>query len=268
VQSVGCGRRRRHHQCPRPRQRQRRPLRRHRARPHDPRRRHHVGAGFFVVDADPATTTDPLDADSDDGGIPDGEEDTNGNGRIDAGEGDPNVGADDTLDLDGDGLDEAGERRIGTDPRDADSDDDGVSDGDEPDFDEDTDGDGRINALDPDSDGDGLKDGTELGVTTPDGDTDVGAGNFVADADPGGADADADGIGDLVDNCPDVDNGDQEDADDDGTGDACDDDADGDGYADRLSVAGGGLTSCAASTPTSPPGLALGLLLLRRRRRG
>jgi len=144
-----------------------------------------VGAGFFVADADPVSTTDPLDPDSDDGGLGDGVEDVDGNGRVDAGEGDPELGADDdTVDLDGDGLGEAEERRIGTDPRDADSDDDGVSDGDEPAFDEDTDGDGRINALDPDSDGDGLKDGTELGVTTPDDDTDVGAGDFVPDADP------------------------------------------------------------------------------------
>ncbi len=144
-----------------------------------------VGAGFFVADADPASTTDPLDRDTDDGGISDSDEDENGNGRIDAGEGDPTDGNDDDLlDLDGDGLGEAAERLVGTDPRDADSDDDGVIDGDESDFSVDTDGDGRVNALDPDSDGDGLKDGTELGVTTPGRDTDVGAGNFVADADP------------------------------------------------------------------------------------
>jgi hypothetical protein len=48
----------------------------------------------------------------------------------------------------------------------------------------DTDGDGLINALDPDSDDDGLFDGTERGVTVPGPDTDVAAGNFVADADP------------------------------------------------------------------------------------
>ncbi len=41
----------------------------------------------FVPDADPTTTTDPLDADTDDGGVPDGGpegEDVNGNGAIEA----------------------------------------------------------------------------------------------------------------------------------------------------------------------------------------
>ena len=44
----------------------------------------------FVRDADPTTTTDPLDEDSDDDGLLDGEEDLNGNGRVDDGETDPN----------------------------------------------------------------------------------------------------------------------------------------------------------------------------------
>jgi MYXO-CTERM domain-containing protein len=73
---------------------------------------------------------------------------------------------------------------IGTDPNDADTDDDGVKDGDEPNWRDDTDGDGLINPLDPDSDNDGLFDGTELGVTTPGPDTDVSKGHFKADADP------------------------------------------------------------------------------------
>ena len=46
---------------------------------------------IFQWDLDPATTTDPLDADSDDDGLSDGEEDTNLNGRTDAGESDPNI---------------------------------------------------------------------------------------------------------------------------------------------------------------------------------
>jgi hypothetical protein len=49
-----------------------------------------LGAGHFIADADPATTSDPLDSDSDDDGVSDGEEDANHNGRVDAGEGDPN----------------------------------------------------------------------------------------------------------------------------------------------------------------------------------
>jgi uncharacterized repeat protein (TIGR01451 family) len=88
------------------------------------------------------------------------------------------------LDSDGDGIPDAVERRIGTDPFDADSDDDGVLDGQEPDFDKDTDGDGLINALDPDSDNDGLFDGTELGLGCANPATNVKRGRCRADADP------------------------------------------------------------------------------------
>ena len=45
----------------------------------------------FVPDLDPATTTNPLLADSDGDGILDGLEDSNQNGRVDAGESDPNT---------------------------------------------------------------------------------------------------------------------------------------------------------------------------------
>jgi hypothetical protein len=45
----------------------------------------------FLPYLDPATTTDPLLADTDGDGIFDGVEDLNQNGRVDAGEGDPNV---------------------------------------------------------------------------------------------------------------------------------------------------------------------------------
>ncbi len=147
-----------------------------------------VSAGHFVPDADPTTTTSMVDADTDSGGVPDGAEDWNLNGAIDAGETDPNDASDDvaSVDTDGDGLSDELELTIGTDPYNADSDNDGVLDGDEHNFADDTDGDGLINAMDPDSDGDGLFDGTEMGITTADlgPDTDVTAGFFVPDADP------------------------------------------------------------------------------------
>ena len=145
-------------------------------------------AGHCVPDADGgATTTNPLDADTDDGGVPDGAEDFNLDGAIDAGEGDPNDPTDDSnlIDTDGDGLTDGVEIAIGTDPNDADSDDDGALDGDEPNYADDTDGDGTINALDPDSDGDGILDGTELGFDCGNAATNPAAGNCVPDADGG-----------------------------------------------------------------------------------
>ncbi|MGK3997754.1 hypothetical protein [Sorangium sp. So ce1024] len=149
-----------------------------------------VLAGHCVPDGDAgATTTDPLDADTDNGGVPDGSEDANLNGVLDPGETDPTTGhgADDrqNVDSDGDGLSDALEAYIGTDPNDADTDDDGVQDGHEPNPTDDTDGDGLINALDVDSDNDGLFDGTELGLGCNGPGTDVTAGNCVPDGDSG-----------------------------------------------------------------------------------
>ncbi|MBI2377139.1 MAG: thrombospondin type 3 repeat-containing protein [Deltaproteobacteria bacterium] len=63
----------------------------------------------FRPDADPATETDPTDADTDDGTVKDGTEDTNRNGKIDGGERDPNVGADDIPPLCGNGRPDEGE---------------------------------------------------------------------------------------------------------------------------------------------------------------
>ncbi len=51
----------------------------------------------YAADQDPSTTTDPLDADSDHGGIGDGVEDTNHDGKKDAHEGDPNDLRDDSM---------------------------------------------------------------------------------------------------------------------------------------------------------------------------
>jgi hypothetical protein len=48
-----------------------------------------------IADADPSTTTGILSPDTDHGGIKDGDEDTNHDGKVDPGEGDPNDPADD-----------------------------------------------------------------------------------------------------------------------------------------------------------------------------
>ena len=53
----------------------------------------------LVPDAQPVTTTDPLDADSDDDGLEDGQEDLDLDGGVDAQESDPSM-----FDTDGDGL--------------------------------------------------------------------------------------------------------------------------------------------------------------------
>ncbi len=60
-----------------------------------------VARGCFVADADPTTTTDPRSRDTDAGGLPDGAEDRDGNGRRDAGETDPlDPGDDDPMSCD------------------------------------------------------------------------------------------------------------------------------------------------------------------------
>ena len=72
---------------------------------------------MFQPDTDPATTTDPLNPDTDGGGVLDGNEDIDMDGFVDAGEIDPTVGnAADDVDMDGDGLPDAVETTIGTDP--------------------------------------------------------------------------------------------------------------------------------------------------------
>ncbi len=143
-----------------------------------------------IADGDSgATVTDPLNADTDGGGVKDGSEDVNRNGVEDAGETDPTAGngADDStpVDTDGDGLSNVLEVALGTDPNDADTDDDGVSDGQEPNLADDNDGDGLINALDPDSDNDGLYDGTEMGLPCVPPATDPSKKHCIADADGG-----------------------------------------------------------------------------------
>ena len=178
--------------------------------------------GVFTPDADPTTTTDPNDPDSDNDGLADGVEDTNadgatgntigGTGTAGSGETDPN-----NSDTDGDGLRDGDEASgtgplavIGpTDPLDTDTDDGGTEDGAEvladgtdpatDPFDDaaaDPDNDGLSNAQegvlgtdpnDSDSDNDGIDDGDEVGND---------ATLNLGDTDPLDADSDDDGLAD------------------------------------------------------------------------
>jgi hypothetical protein len=65
-------------------------------------------ADLFLPDADPTTTTDPMDWDTDDGSVSDGAEDVNLNGRRDSGERDPKFGPDDVVGEDREFLVEGG----------------------------------------------------------------------------------------------------------------------------------------------------------------
>ncbi|MFO0755399.1 MAG: MopE-related protein [Byssovorax sp.] len=153
-----------------------------------------------------ATKTNPLKADTDGGGVIDGSEDSNLDGIVDPGEGDPNSKGDDkkVKDADKDGLSDALEVMLGASPNDADSDDDGLLDGEEPNPADDHDGDGKKNVMDADSDGDGLFDGTEAGKACGDPDTSASAHVCIADADDASttgvlqADTDKGGVKDGV----------------------------------------------------------------------
>ena len=166
-----------------------------------------TGFGAFVADVDPLTTTSMLNTDTDRGGVPDGAEDPNGNGAVDFKELNPLNPGDDVvppLDFDGDGRTDDEEDIVGSDPHDPDSDDDGVTDGDEPNWNLDLDQDGKLAVLDPDADNDQIMDGTELGVTndTVGPGTDLTTSVFVADSDPStrtsaaNADTDSGGVPD------------------------------------------------------------------------
>ncbi len=147
-----------------------------------------IGKKHCRPDLDTKTTTNPLLKDTDGGGMSDGSEDPNLDGKQDTGETDPTKGhgSDDAsvVDTDKDGLSDALEATLGSNPKDADSDDDGLLDGLEHNPSDDTDGDGKKNVLDVDSDGDGIKDGTEDGKGCGDPATDATKGNCTADADP------------------------------------------------------------------------------------
>src|SRR5262249_23649135 len=145
-----------------------------------------------------------------------------------------------------DGLTDAQETAIGTDPNDADSDDDGVLDGWEVTPGVDSDGDGLINALDPDSDNDGLFDGTEMGFDCSNPDTDASKKVCIPDADhgvtkPSPIDADTDDGG-VIDGGEDlnhngvVDPGEINPTTGHGADDATFQDSDGDGLPDAIEV--------------------------------
>ncbi|MDX9720062.1 MAG: Ig-like domain-containing protein [Myxococcota bacterium] len=189
-------------------------------------------------------------------------------------------------DGDSDGLPDSWEELNGLSPTSADTDADGISDGDEvgdvldP---ADTDDDGVLDALDTDSDGDGILDIDEAGddvLATPPVDTD---GDGIPDYRD--SDSDSDGVDDGVDNCRLVANADQLDTDGDGEGDACDNPVvvveelveEGDLVVEGDDIngldfpgGGGGGCGCALHTKTASPWLGLAMLaffLLRRRRR-
>ncbi len=162
------------------------------------------GSGCFIADTDPSSTTDPLRADTDAGGVSDGDEDWDRDGAVGAWEIDPERGADD-VDTDGDGIWDILEQLCPLDGGaidDADSDGDGLDDSEE--WLEDLDGDGWANFCDEDSDGDGLEDVYE-GEEDSDGD---GIPNYEdTDSDGDGTpdeeellyDDDCDGVGNAYD---------------------------------------------------------------------
>ncbi|HMV67093.1 MAG TPA: DUF4215 domain-containing protein, partial [Myxococcota bacterium] len=130
---------------------------------------------MYVAASDPVSPLRPCG----DGVIQPGE--TCDDGGVVLGDGCSSVCQLEPVDRDHDGLDAIAELAAGTSDLDADSDDDGLSDGDE------VHGSGPLEAwgptspTDPDTDGDGISDGVEVGLTA--GTADTGPG-FVPDADP------------------------------------------------------------------------------------
>lgn len=189
--------------------------------------------GDGLTDSEEATLgTDPNDADTDGGGVNDGTEVSNGTDPLDASD---DVPSSTGTDSDGDGLTNVQEAALGTDPNDKDTDDDGLSDGQEV----------NTYGTDPrkaDTDGGGMSDGDEVeqgknplnssdDSFTPtaddsDGDGLSNAREAVLGTDPNDKDTDNDGLTDY-----------QEDKI--YNTDPLDGDTDGDGYNDGDEVASG-----------------------------
>ncbi|MFY1830716.1 cell envelope biogenesis protein OmpA, partial [Myxococcus fulvus] len=143
------------------------------------------------VDDSPASYAWVITADSDGDGLTDAEEVALGT--------DPN-----NADTDGDGLPDGIEVKVaGTDPLDDDTDDDGLLDGNEDANHNGLVDDGETDPKKADTDGDGLTDGLELGLTEPQG-TDTDPARFTPDADPStktdplNADTDGGGVRDGI----------------------------------------------------------------------
>jgi|GEM_PF-1759490 len=220
-------------------------------------------AGSFLADADPSTTTDPTDPDSDNDGLADGLEDINANGAVDGsgivgGTNSASTPGDETdpnnADSDADGLTDGSEvngtgalSSFGpTDPLDSDTDDGGATDGAEVSAGSDPRSGNEEDDF-PDTDADGITDNLDSAPSDPcvpnntaiscDSDGD-GLPDGVEDAhgtDPQNPDTDGDGISDSNE---------QGDADGDGVPDAAEIDSDNDGIADIVEI---------ASSPGMPP---------------
>lgn len=138
-------------------------------------------------------------------------------------------------DIDGDGLANNLEGPLQLDPRNPDTDNDTILDGEEvgdPTMPSDSDNNQAIDALQSDSDNDTISDKEEAGdadLQTPAVDSDKDGIPDFQDTD-----SDNDNIDDNVDNCRIVANPDQMDANQNGIGDACDDDLDGDTIANMI----------------------------------
>ncbi len=182
----------------------------------------------FTADQDPASTTNPLLADTDGDGLIDGAEDANGDGAT------VNV-------VGGTGTDGNGE----TDPNNADTDGDGLSDGEEVLATGPLSGIGATDPLDSDTDDGSVNDGEEVLENSTD--PTVGNGGDDVMLPPPPPDNDADGIPDAVEGSDDTDgdgliNSEDQDSDNDGASDAEEAgdnpaipvDTDGDGIADFL----------------------------------
>ncbi len=183
------------------------------------------------ADGDGNPSTAPADTDGD--GVPDYLDDNSADGPLADPDGDGLTNAEETTvgtdpnnaDSDGDGLNDGAEILAGSDPNKADSDGDGLSDGAE-----------TTAGTDPnkaDSDGDGLSDGAEVttGTDPNDVDSDGDGLNDGAEvtlgSDPLSVDSDADGVSDAVEVGSDPTN--PVDTDGNGTPDVLDTDDDGDG---------------------------------------